>query len=184
MSCSDLNACHVCLLWSYFVVLFSYCWLIAVCIPLCDDKHWFVQDSLLWLLSETKSETNFFFRQNFFSTKSFLIFFLGLNFVSDFVSDYIPQLYFTFNHLIITCVTLLLKLSEKFHFGQSIRDKTTSLYVQWWRVVAMVFLLLTCRGNDVLFQKTKSSLFCVQTIILRIIFIFSVLRIYGGPWQL
>ena len=46
--------------------------------------------------SETKSETIFFLTKIFFSNKIFLGFFLGLNFVSD----YILQLYFVCNNLI------------------------------------------------------------------------------------
>ena len=53
--------------------------------PLSDDKHRFVRDSSLCTL---EIQDNFFFRQKNL--------FLGL----DFVSDYIPQLYFVCNHLI------------------------------------------------------------------------------------
>ena len=48
---------------------------------------------------ETTSETIFYVKI-FFQTKNiFLRFFLGLNFVSD----YIPQLYFVCNHLLFLC---------------------------------------------------------------------------------
>ena len=82
-------------------------------IPLSDDKHRFVRDSskkVHWK-SETMFETKFILRQNlriffsnnlFFPRKSSQILFqtefcLGL----DFASDYIPQLYFVCNHLIL-----------------------------------------------------------------------------------
>ena len=47
--------------------------------------------------SETTSERKIFSDNFFFLTKYI---FHRLNFVSDFVSDYIPQLYFVCNHLI------------------------------------------------------------------------------------
>ena len=61
-------------------------------VPLSDDKHRFVRDSPLGALdSETTSETNFFLTIFFFQQK--IVF-------SDFVSDYILDLYFVTNHLI------------------------------------------------------------------------------------
>ena len=65
-------------------------------VPLSDDKHWFVQNSSLCAMDIQDNIWDKFFSDNFFSDKDF--FFLGLNFVSD----YIPQLYFVCNHLIST----------------------------------------------------------------------------------
>ena len=99
-------------------VAFFSCWLpfegiIAVCvcpsvIDLSETAHF-----AHWK-SKTRSET--FFSDNFFPIKSiFLRFCLGLNFVWD----YIPQLYFVCNHLILLFLppisgTLLQRLIRQF----------------------------------------------------------------------
>ena len=74
--------------------------------PLSDNKHRFARAHFLHWKSETMPKT-IVFQQKIFSQilsqTGFclgLTFCLGLNFVSDFISDYIPQLYFVCNHLI------------------------------------------------------------------------------------
>ena len=69
-------------------------------IPLSDDKHPFVWDSSLCTLEiwDNVRDKNIFW-QFFFSTKIFFL--TKINFFSYFVSDYMPQLYFVCNHLIL-----------------------------------------------------------------------------------
>ena len=79
-------------------------------VPLGDDKHRFVRDSSFCTLEiQDNIRDNFFSDKIVFPTKNyFMEFCLGLNFVSD----YIPQLYFICNHLI----------------GYSVRSRIS----QWW----------------------------------------------------
>ena len=67
-------------------------------IPLSDDKHRFVRDSSLRTLEiRNNVRDNFFLTKFFFQQKNI---FLGFCLRLNFVSDYIPQLYFVCNHLI------------------------------------------------------------------------------------
>ena len=84
--------------------------------------------------SEKMSETNCF------SDKIFLRFFLRLDFVSDFDSDCIPQLYFLHNHFMLSCID---KLSIRHQNKWRHSDHIPTVYI-WSHIILIIPQQLYC----------------------------------------